>query len=109
MLPRPPIIGVELDDRPRPSAVPVQQRINARQPFATQLDVNDFTGFTVPALQGRITWKPEGNPRLHVQDFSTEYHLPAAAQCKVDVVEVITFLLTATAPLGANLGVEDAY
>ena len=32
-----------------------------------------------------------------------------AGQCKVDVVEVITFLLPAAAPFGANLGVEDAY
>jgi hypothetical protein len=32
-----------------------------------------------------------------------------AGQGKVDMMEVITFLLPATAPFGANLGVEDAY
>ena len=31
-----------------------------------------------------------------------------AGQCQVDVMEVITFVLPATAPFGANLGVEDA-
>ncbi len=109
MPPRPPIIGIKLGDRPRPSALPVQERINAWQPFATQLEEKNFTGFTVPPFQGRVAWKPERNPRCHVQDFATEHHLSMAGQCKVDVMEVIAFLLPATAPFGANLGVEDAY
>ncbi len=108
MAPRPPIIGIKLGDWPRPSALPIQERINARQPFTTQLEEKHFTGFTAPPFQGRVAGKPERNPRFQVQDLATEHHLSMAGQCQVDVMEVITFLLPATAPFGANLSVEDA-
>ena len=42
------------------------------------------------------------------QDLATEHHLSMAGKCQVDVMEVITFLLPATGPFGANLSVEDA-
>lgn len=108
MRPRPPIIGIKLGDRPRSPALPVEERINAWQPFATQLEVKNFTGFTVSAFKGRVAWKPEREAGFHVQNLATEHHLSMAGQGKVDVMEVITFLLPATAPFGANLGVEDA-
>ena len=108
MPPRPPIIGAKLGDRPGSSALPVEERINARQPFATQFEEKDFTGFTVPTFQGCVPWQPERNHGFHVQDLATEHHLSMTGQCQVDVMEVITFLLPATAPFGANLGVENA-
>jgi len=108
MAPRPPIIGIKLRDRPRPSALPVEERINAWQPFATQLEEKNFAGFTVPAFQARVARKPERHPRFQVQNLATEHHLSMAGQCQVNVMEVITFRLPATAPFGANLGVEDA-
>ena len=108
MTPRPPIIGIKVGDWPRSSALPIQERINARQPFTTQLEEKHFTGFRAPPFQGRVAGKPERNPRFQVQDLATEHHLSMAGQGKVDVMEVITFLLPATAPFGANLSVEDA-
>lgn len=108
MPPRPPKIGVKPGDRPRPSALPVEQRIYAWQPFAAKLEKKNLAGFTVPTFQRRVAWKPERNAGFHVQDLAPEYHLSMAGQRKVDVMEVITFLLPATAPSGANLGVEDA-
>src|SRR6266571_7821629 len=107
--PRPPIIGIKLTDWRRPSALPVEKRINAWQPFATQLEEKHFTGSRIPAFQGRVSGKPERNAGFDVQDLAPEHHLSMAGQCKVDVVEVISFLLPATAPFGANLSVEDAY
>ena len=75
MPPRPPIIGIKLRDRPRPSALPVEERINAWQPFATQLEEKHFAGFTVPAFQARVARKPERHPRFQVQNLATEHHL----------------------------------
>ena len=108
MAPRPPIIGIKLRDRPRPSARPVEERINPWQPFATQLEEKNFTGFTVPVFQGGVARKPERHPRFQVQNLATEHNLSMAGQCQVNVMEVITFRLPVTAPFGANLGVEDA-
>ncbi len=108
MAPRPPIIGINLADRRGPPALPVEERINSWQAFATQFEEENFTRSTLPTFQGCVSWKPERNTRFHVQDFVTEHHLSMAGQCKVDVVEVIGFLLPATAPFGAKLGVENA-
>jgi len=82
--------------------------INAWQPFATQLEEKHFTGSTIPAFQGRVSGKPERNAGFDVQDLAPEHHLSMAGQCQVDVMEVIAFVLPATAPFGANLSVEDA-
>ena len=109
MPPWSPIIGVKLTDRPWPSALPIEKRINSRQPFTTHLEEKDFTGSAVPAFQRRVSWKPERNSRLQVQNLTTEDHLSMAGNCKVDVMEIISFLLPATAPFGSDLGVEDAY
>lgn len=78
---------------------PVHQRINAREPFAAERQVEHCAGFRATAFHGCVARKKIGVARFDIHAFGAMENLTVTRQCKVDMMQIITFTFAIGIPL----------